>query len=493
MKKIIVLLAALSLVTITVVQCIRTAGKSDGEIKNLIIMIPDGTSITALSLTRWYNYYLDNNNTRLAFDPYIRGLMKTHSSNAPIGDSAPTGTAIVTGNLSQTQFIGMYPPTSANDLVPVDPALAYSPRLSILKALQLERDMAAGLVFTCEFPHATPADCFAYTDRRSDYAAIQEQMVHNNIDVVIGGGAGLITESQVQTLAENNYTVLRNDLKGLRGVNDGKLWALFANRDVPYDIDRDTAQYPSLAEMTQKAIDLLSKNKDGFCLMVEGSKVDWASHDNNPVGIISEMRAFNEAVAKAIAFAEQDGNTLVVIVPDHGNSGLSIGNSRSDKGYDKLSLEAIIGPLAACKNTADTSYRSHSYIGFTTKGHTAEDVFYAVYHPAGRTPHGLVTAPELNAYMCREMGIGGLLPDLSDACFSKYTALFDAANCDTTVSGQLTVKEHGKEWVFTANSNLVHYNGKPYTTGTPAVYVKTNSMWYLSKECLEFRLEAAQN
>jgi len=125
----------------------------------------------------------------------------------------------------------------------------------------------------------------------------------------------------------------------LKEVRSNKLFGTFgrdkAATAMSYDIDRDPAVEPSLAEMTQKAIEILSANPKGFFLMVEGSKVDWAAHANDPVGLVSDILAFDDAVKVALDFAKQDGKTLVIAVTDHGNSGLSIPDRSLSSGYDK--------------------------------------------------------------------------------------------------------------------------------------------------------------
>ena len=82
---------------------------------------------------------------------------------------------------------------------------------------------------------------------------------------------------------------------------------MFSETSLAYDMDRDPAKEPSLAEMTKKAIDTLSKDEDGFFLMVEGSKIDWAAHANDPIGLISDIIAFDDAVKVALNFAKADG------------------------------------------------------------------------------------------------------------------------------------------------------------------------------------------
>ena len=194
---------------------------------------------------------------------------------------------------------------------------------------------------------------------------------------------------------------------------------------------------------------ILSKDPDGFFLMVEGSKIDWAAHANDGAGMVTEFLAFDDAVKEAMDFANRDGYTAVIVVPDHGNSGISIGNQRSSKGYDTLGLKSIIDPLKQCRHTAEgiakmmlkkpdqlsaiftentglnisTRQRvdlqgfirkndfyalvnflteiinENGFIGFTTHGHTGEEVMLAVYHPGNYRPSGIITNTELHQYL----------------------------------------------------------------------------------------------
>ena len=322
-------------------------------VKNLIVLIPDGTSLATISTARWYQWYTNPDMPKLAIDPYICGTVRTHSSNAPIGDSAPTTSCYMTGHPSRTGYVATYPPHDPkNDIYPMDPKRAYQPMTTLLEAMRLVQNKATGLVFTCEFPHATPADCSAHSYSRKRYEWIAPQMVHNDIDVVIGGGVSLLDEDGEAYLKANGYNVYRNNLEGMRGDNSNKMWALFGDRDMAYDIDRDPAQQPSIEEMTKKALDKLSKNENGFFLMVEGSKVDWAAHGNDPVGMLTDYLAFDKACRVALDFARRDGNTLVVMVSDHGNSGFSLGR-RDCKGYDKLTKDQLFGTVTQIKLSAD--------------------------------------------------------------------------------------------------------------------------------------------
>ncbi|WP_297949378.1 alkaline phosphatase [uncultured Porphyromonas sp.] len=321
-------------------------------VRNIIVMIPDGTSLPALSLARWYQRYQHPDKIHLHLDSILCGTVLTYCSDAPIGDSAPTTSCYMTGIPSQSGFIATYPVSTDHDLQPLDPKLAYQPMTTLLEAGKWKLGKRTGLVVTCEFTHATPADCSAHSYNRKKYDWIAPQIVNLPVDVVIGGGNKIITPALQQSFKDQGIPYFANDLESMRAFQGKQMWALFGEYDMPYDLDRDPSKVPSLAESCQKAISLLNDPEgEGFFLMVEGSKVDWAAHANDPVGIASEMLAFDKAVGVALDFARRDGNTAIIIMPDHGNSGLSIGLQRLRQG-DKQGPEVLFGQLTAIKRTA---------------------------------------------------------------------------------------------------------------------------------------------
>ena len=246
-----------------------------------------------------------------------------------------------------------------------------------------------------------------------------------------------------------------------------------------FDCDRDSTKEPSLSEMTQKAIDILSKNPKGFFMMVEGSQIDWAAHSNDPKAAVTDFIAFDKAVGVCLKYAKSNKNTVVIVCPDHGNGGISIGNTKSNSFYDELNIkDKIIAPLKAAKhsvvwvvenlwNTIDlksemsvsiptmTSFIQkeyyvnlsqdeaqnvfktisfgknniakkdsclnevknlltvklswESYIGWTTHGHTGEDVFLGMYHPTNDRLTGVVDNTDIGKYIARQLGLG-ILP-----------------------------------------------------------------------------------
>ncbi|MDR2138382.1 MAG: alkaline phosphatase [Tannerella sp.] len=526
-------------------------------VKNLILMIPDGTSLATVSAARWYQWYLHPDRPKLAIDPYLCGTVRTHSSNDPIGDSAPTTSCYMTGYPSRAGYVATYPVSDPeNDIYPTDPSRAYQPLTTILEAAKFLKQKATGLVCTCEFPHATPADCSAHSYNRGRYDWIIPQMVHNELDVVIGGGASLLPEADELYLKANGYGIYRNDREGMRSYTGNRLWALYGEKDMAYDLDRDTAGEPSIEEMTRKAIEILSKNENGFFLMVEGSKVDWAAHANDPAAMITEFLAFDRACQAAFDFARQNGETAIVIVPDHGNSGFSLGtyacgHTTKDGLMQavskvKLTAEGFAGKLNSEPASAvqqifreyagfeltdeelNTLYQCKSYknsplpeaersdknalaslyssslngfvaklitsktcFGFTTGGHTAEEVFLAACHPAGSLPTGMHTNIELNHYMAAALGLHGRLDELTAANFAPHTTVFKdyayeiVASTDGKDSPTLVVKnrkDRKKQLSITPNTNIVKFGGKAggeAKLSSVIVYVDANNTFYL--------------
>lgn len=512
--------------------------------RNVIVMIPDGTSLSVLSASRWLKTYR-NESTKLNIDPYLCGTVTTFSSNAPIGDSAPTTSCYMTGVPEQAGNVSIYPVSDpGNNLVKLNPDSAYQPLATILEAMQIEQHKAAGLVVTCEFPHATPADCSAHTYNRGDYKAIAPQMAYNDLEVMFGGGNLFVTEDMKQHFKNTGTTLIQDDKQALLDYTGNKVWALFGEREFPYDLDRDTTALPSLAQMTSKALEVLQKNKNGFFLMVEGSKVDWAAHANDPIGIMTEFLAFDKAVGVAIDYARRNGNTTVIILPDHGNSGFSIGRNMMKKNYTSMTLEDLLGSVAKYQHTAeglgnilrdtepeslkstfkkytdidltdeelklllgskdykaqsymDVSHsenmihyitnimNAHSVFGFTSGGHTGEEVFLAAYHPKGDRPVGNFRNVEINDYLFKAAGLKKSLKELTSEIYAKHTDVFAGMKyCIVPVKGEapkLVVENGGNKLEIPSYSSVAILNGTSFDMGSVAVYNDKNNTFYLPK------------
>ncbi len=258
--------------------------------KNVIVMVPDGCSHSIQTLSRWYK------GEPLALDAMVSGTVATWMADSVITDSASAATAFAAGWKTTDGFIGVMP-SNENLLSTFElPSgwVPYKPVATVLEAARLKRK-AVGLVATSRITHATPASFAAHIHDRNDENEIMEQLVYQNIDVVFGGGkrhllptaqggARTDNENLLETLTARGYQFVGTKDE-MEAVTSNRVWGLFDSSHMQPDIDRAefAPSQPSLAEMTAKAIDLLSRDRQGFFLMVEGSQVDWAGHANDPI------------------------------------------------------------------------------------------------------------------------------------------------------------------------------------------------------------------
>src|SRR5699024_8541704 len=138
----------------------------------------------------------------------------------------------------------------------------------------------------------------------------------------------------IQQAKDDGYTFVE-DSKALSNVKRGedKLLGLFAEGPMAPELDREETKQPSLSEMTDAAINVLKKDKDGFLLMVEGSQIDWAGHADDAAWAMADAAAFEDAVQAAVEIAKKDKNTLVVVAGDYDIGGRSVGGG-GEQGVD---------------------------------------------------------------------------------------------------------------------------------------------------------------
>ncbi|MBO0998271.1 alkaline phosphatase [Bacillus sp. SD075] len=314
--------------------------KKEPEIKNVIFLIGDGMGV---SYTSAYRYLKDNPGTKLAerteFDKYLVGQQMTYPEDSAqnITDSASAATAMSAGVKTYNAAIAV-----DNDKSEVK---------TVLEAAK-EKGKATGLVATSEITHATPASFGAHDENRKNMNSIADDYYNDlikgkhKIDVLLGGGKSNFVRPDVnlaKAFEKDGYSYVTDKNQMLKDKNEQVL-GLFASEGLPKMIDRPS-ETPSLEDMTSSAIKRLNKNKDGFFLMVEGSQVDWAGHDNDIVGAMSEMEDFEKAYKAAIEFAKKDKHTLVVATADHSTGGFSIGAKGIYNWYGE--------PIKAAKRTPD--------------------------------------------------------------------------------------------------------------------------------------------
>ncbi|MBN2565046.1 MAG: alkaline phosphatase, partial [Candidatus Eisenbacteria bacterium] len=186
------------------------------------------------------------------------------------------------------------------------------------------RGKATGLVVTCALTHATPAVFAAHVDSRDNYIEIARQMPASGVDVLFGGGWSYFLPTSESGGARKDGLDLIDELRGrmpvalsvdeFKDLPETDAAAAFFYPEHPPVADE---RAPGLAELTARALEILSRDEDGFFLMIEGSQIDWAGHENDHEWLMAEMADFDEAVGVVMNFAERDGSTLVVVTADH--------------------------------------------------------------------------------------------------------------------------------------------------------------------------------
>ncbi|NQU51491.1 MAG: alkaline phosphatase [Bacteroidetes bacterium] len=321
--------------------------------KNIILLIGDGMGVTHVFSG------LTANKGRLFLENCKHiGFSKTQSADNYITDSAAGGTALSTGVRTYNGAIGVN-----SDTISIK---------SILEEAE-ENGLATGLVSTSTITHATPASFIAHQPQRNMYEEIAADFLKTDIDVFIGGGKTHFTERKdgrnlVEELVKKGYR-FEEDLDKIKKVKKGKLAALTADGDAGRLTDRGEM----LPIATKTAINILSNNKKGFFLMVEGSQIDWGGHASSTIYIVEDMLDFDKTIGKALEFAAKDGETLVLVTADHETGGMAItGGSIKD------------GTVKA---------------GYPTGGHTAVMVPIFAYGPGAEEFIGIMKNTDIHAKM----------------------------------------------------------------------------------------------
>jgi alkaline phosphatase len=333
--------------------------------KNIIFMVPDGMGLSYVTAARTYVHGPHGGVLYMERLPQI-GYQRTHSANSTVTDSAAASSAWATGEKFNNGEISCH---AEEDRCVAHPVTI----LELAKA----RGKATGLVVTSTITHATPAAFAAHTHSRKCQAEIGRQLVEESeVDVLLGGGIGkseddyrceqyagrdpntIIADAQADGYA---YVADRAQMNTVVEAGGEKILGLFTPEGkTPETFWIDSSQpypegEPTLADMTGAALDVLEENRRGFFLMIEGSQIDWAGHDNDIAYALGETIAFDEAVKTVLEWIEEKPwrkmHTLLVIVADHETGGLQINGP-----YGSL---ALAGEVIEA--------------GWTTGDHTAQD------------------------------------------------------------------------------------------------------------------------
>ncbi|GME89961.1 hypothetical protein B5S31_g4559 [[Candida] boidinii] len=320
--------------------------------KNIIFMVSDGMGPASLSLTRSFRQFRDGLPIEdiLELDKHLIGVSRTRSNSSLVTDSAAGATAFSCALKAYNEAVG------------VDPL--QNPCGTILEALKLQGYLT-GLVVTTAITDATPAAFSSHVDWRYQQDLIAQQQLGYNtslgrtVDLMIGGGrCHYLPGSNVEGCRNDDIDLIeiaKND--GWNYIGDKKsfdkldlglnkdiklpLLSLLTYYNIPFDLDRNPKEFPSLEEEAITALNILSENtKDsdkGFFLLIEGSRIDHAGHLNDPSAQVREVLAYDKTFKAVKNFADNsDVETIIISTSDHETGGLSVSRQVSESYPDYL-------------------------------------------------------------------------------------------------------------------------------------------------------------
>ena len=319
------------------------------EPRNVILLIGDGMGPEAVGLAVYYNRFMNGMDKRLNLERLMAagntGYCLTYQFGTVVTDSASAATALASGVKTRDAMIGKdHEGRSMKTLVDVAHQLGKS----------------SGVISDTRMTHATPAAFYAHITFRDMENEIAAQLVERgDLTVALSGGAqhfipagmkvedhpalkgmdrqagwggskrkdsrDLITEARNKGYA---FVANEKELLALDGQRTEKLFGLLSASGFPSAIDRQPQHrtgVPTLAQLTEKSLEILKRNPRGFFLMVEGGQVDWVEHGNDVGSVLHEMLEFDRTIGLVMAFAENHPDTLVIVTADHDTGGLAIG------------------------------------------------------------------------------------------------------------------------------------------------------------------------
>ena len=295
--------------------------------RNVIFLVADGMNTGTWSIADYYMQHLGQGQSEWVKlyqqQAVTRSLMETCSADSRVTDSAAAASAWSTGIRINNGAINIG--TDGTVLAPIHEKVQRSGR-------------STGLVTTTRVTHATPAAFAANVVSRGAEDTIASQYLDRGVDVLLGGGekhfsAATRADHADLKLAYQNagYQLLESRDQLLNSVEgaSSRLLGLFWPSHLPYTIDRDAnpdiaSQVPTLQEMMRRALSTLERNRNGFLLQVEGGRVDHGGHANDVGAIVHDQIAFDECIAVARAYCQENPDTLVIVTTDHGCGGCQL-------------------------------------------------------------------------------------------------------------------------------------------------------------------------
>ncbi len=328
--------------------------------KNVILFIGDGMGISTITAMRIYaGQKLGQSGEEyvLPFENFENvALVKTYNTNAQVPDSAGTATAIHSGRKTQIGLLGIGPEALRGDC-----RTGQQHHLPLLGEEVKERGLALGIVSTARITHATPASVYARSVDREWEAFLPEeqvglgcrdiaqQLVEFDFDVALGGGTGAFFGSDkngwrpapsadlsTDWLARSGGTYVTDKAALAEAPADRPVLGLFSPSHMTYMAQRDgTSSEPTLTEMTASAIQRLSRDEDGYYLMVESGRIDHGHHAGRAGWALEDAVEFARAIQHAIDNTDP-AETLIIVTADHSHVFTMAGYPR--RGNDILGL-----------------------------------------------------------------------------------------------------------------------------------------------------------
>lgn len=283
--------------------------------RNVIVFIGDGMGLNEIYAGRVFK---NGPQQPLAIEDFPHHSLVKTCSLSGVTDSAASATALATGTKTYNGRLGIDP-----EQKPVENALE----------LARKAGKAFGLVTTDTVLGGTPSGFALHEDSRSACDHLAAEYLSVKPELLMGGGRQVFKKNNLLEKAEAEGCHLVFDREGMEKTSSLPLFGLFAEQEMTFVLDRpNDCKEPTLAQMTKKALELLSQDPDGFFLMVEGGRIDHAQHQAKYQKMIQEVIALDEAVKLAKEFQAQHPDTLILLTADHETGGLKMRPGKHSKG-----------------------------------------------------------------------------------------------------------------------------------------------------------------
>lgn len=392
---------------ITILLLLPLLISAQQKAKYVFYFIGDGMGFNHVSLTEYWLGHTQGvfDSRPLSFSQFpVLGWAVTHSESNLITDSAAAGTALSTGNKTKNGMIATGPDSTA---------------LTSISYKIHDAGYKVGISSTVGINHATPAAFYGHNVNRGNYYEIASEIPASEFEFFAGGGAIESTgddedKVSVYEAIENGGYVIAEGMDDFAAKKDGTQKMMLLQKDgrlrteLPYAIDMKEHDMTQ-ADLVRASIDFLyDEGGEGFFVMSEGGRIDWASHGNDTKAVILETLSLSDAVAEAVRFYnEHPDETLIVVTADHETGGLTLS---WEKGYnlylDKLEEISCSKDMVSEEERERMNEISHeARIGWTTGDHSAANVPVFAIGAGSDLFSGRMDNTDIPKRICEAMGV----------------------------------------------------------------------------------------